>query len=186
MNRADLIKLVSHQMQDEIEKARVGMLESCRAAELAFMEEVSRSALNTYSHRITELLQLTGGNKNRVKAVVHYELTDDELVTPRGCCTVTIRDGEQWDQTFEVTVSMLIKDESHRLREDWITFRIAYITARNADTRMSAVKPEAWKKVMDATLDNTDAGKAVKAACSELRKELKRDGFEAIAEKLGA
>ena len=164
MNRADIIKLVSYQLQEEIEKARVSMLQLADKCRLAFMNAAADWAMRKNKAQVLYMVNHTGGNPSRIKAVVHYDLTDDELVNPRDHFTVTFRDGEQWDQTFEFTVQMPIEDELDTLRKNWMTFHIAYITARNAGTRMTCVKPEAWKKVVESVLDNTEAGQSVKDA----------------------
>lgn len=186
MNRADLIKLVSHQLQEEVAHAKKVTLEELRVAERAFhaaIEDLARRKNN--AQNLYMLHHTRGDERVKIDIVVHYQLNHDELASPRDHCKVTFRDGTPWEQSYEFTVRQDFSGEILALRNEWIKAQKDYMAALSAGERMTDVKQEAWKRVVDAALDDTSAGAAVKVAVAELRKELKRDGFAAIAKKLG-
>ncbi len=185
MNRADAIKLISLQLQEEI-KARLDTAR-LRVEETgdAFMVAAAVFVMRKAKAHAAYMLNVTGGNDKNVEAVVHYEMTHEERDNPSTKFRATIRDGQPWATTFSFMVTVDFADTKlEELHTNWVLAARELEDASKISGRISDVKPDAWKLGISAVLDNTQAGEAVKSALSDLRKELKRDGFDAIIKSL--
>ena len=184
MNRADVIKLLSQQIQEDVGDKRVTALASVKKAQANFMSVAEAYVLRKNKAQFLYMVEHTGGNKKKACVTIHYQLTDRERGNPSGAFKATIRDGSEWEQTFAFTVQVKPNEAVAALRFAWIEAHNTWILACETGTRMKDVKDGAWKTVVDAALDTTDVGREAKIALTALRQELKKDGYGAIATAL--
>lgn len=186
MNRADVIKLLSQQLQEEVMDKRVTALASVKKAQANFMSVAEAYVLRKNKAQFLYMVEHTGGNKKKACVTIHYQLTDRERGNPSDTFKATIRDGSEWEQTFAFTVQVKLDKAMslYILRFAWIEAHNTWILACETSTRMKDVKDGAWKTVVDAALDTTDVGREAKIALTALRQELKKDGYGAIATAL--
>lgn len=185
MNRADVIKLIAHQLKQEVEQVKVDTAEAAKAARAAFRQAVVDQVFVSCEIMVKSLLTLTGGCPGRVVVDVKYELFDDELNEPAEQCVAIVRDGEEYDCTFRFRVPVEIRSTVERMRNVWIAAKRAQITAESAGVRMCDVRTEAWARVVGEVLDSENGAEA-QAALRELRKRIKASGWDKLAEKLKA
>lgn len=184
MNRADVIKLLSQQLQEEVRDKRVTALAAVKTAQTNFMAVAQSHVLRKNKAQFHYMVEHTGGNEKKACVTIHYQLTDQERGKPSDTFKATVRDGAEWEQTFAFTVQVKLDKAMDALRFVWIEAHNTWRLACETGTRMKDVKDGAWKIVVDAALDTTEAGADAKIALAALRKELKKDGYGAIATAL--
>jgi hypothetical protein len=187
MNKPEIIKLVQHQIIDEIEKNKIDSVNAVARARNLFHGAVKAHIMTCSAGLIDELLQTTGGCREKVVAEIKYELTDDQLDRPDDICHVVLRDGTDYDCTFRIAMPVRVVEDGTLVstRRAWVLARRRAIGAAQLQTRMVDAQKPAWARVIGRMLETTKAGAALMRAAEMLRAELREMGWDRVAEDLG-